>query len=511
MPNYRLTHGSVQDGFQQSRGKIQVFGGGFGNGKTTALVVKSLKLVRDYPGSNGLLARETYPKLNDTLRKEFFKWCPSGWIKKMPTQDDNTCTMHNGTIVNFRYIQQRGRQSVDGGTTSNLLSATYDWIGIDQIEDPGIVFKDFLDLLGRLRGDTTYSPDDEGDTTMPGSGPRWFMCTSNPTANWFFREIVQPYILWRDRGIVTDKLLVDADSKLPILELFESDTYANRANLGDDYIKTLEAAYKGQMRERYLKGKWAAFEGLVHPDFSIEQNCMSREEMVNHLIDCLKRHVKVKVLEGYDFGIAKPSCYMMAFVDDYGRVFVLDGFYEAEFLYEKQVEKIKELRMRYMGALNFKDRINADPAIFRRQVIASKKNTGDTLAKLFKDLGIHMRPATNDILPGIAKINSYINGTMNTPHCVTHTKPGPLLYINSELEWFMDEISSYYWKRNPLGKCIDEPVDDNDHAMNTLKYLLAFLPEASKIVVPQSALPPKWKYWQEMSDEDEALERQATA
>ena len=37
-----------------------------------------------------------------------------------------------------------------------LLSATYDWIGLDQIDDPGITHKDFLDLLGRLRGDTPY-------------------------------------------------------------------------------------------------------------------------------------------------------------------------------------------------------------------------------------------------------------------------------------------------------------------------------------------------------------------
>jgi hypothetical protein len=46
-------------------------GGGFGNGKTTAGVVKALELAKDYPGSNGLIARSTFPKLNDTIRKEF--------------------------------------------------------------------------------------------------------------------------------------------------------------------------------------------------------------------------------------------------------------------------------------------------------------------------------------------------------------------------------------------------------------------------------------------------------
>ena len=42
MPNYRLEEGSAQHAFQQSRAKVQIFGGGFANGKTTGLVIKSL-------------------------------------------------------------------------------------------------------------------------------------------------------------------------------------------------------------------------------------------------------------------------------------------------------------------------------------------------------------------------------------------------------------------------------------------------------------------------------------
>ena len=76
----------------------------------------------------------------------------------MPTQDDNTCYLKNGTIVNFRYISQRGKQNVDGSTTSNLLSATYDWIGIDQIEDPEIVHKDLLGSYGTIAWTGSVSP-----------------------------------------------------------------------------------------------------------------------------------------------------------------------------------------------------------------------------------------------------------------------------------------------------------------------------------------------------------------
>jgi hypothetical protein len=151
---YKIVEGGLHEAFQNSHAKVQLFGGGFGNGKTTAAVMKALKLARDYPGSNGLIARATYPKLNDTIRKEFLNWCPPTWIKSKNLSQDNVVVLQNGTTVNFRYIQQGGKSNES--STSNLLSATYDWIVVDQIEDPEITEKDFLDLLGRLRGQTPY-------------------------------------------------------------------------------------------------------------------------------------------------------------------------------------------------------------------------------------------------------------------------------------------------------------------------------------------------------------------
>ena len=510
MPNYRLQEGSAQHGFQQSRAKVQIFGGGFANGKTTGLVIKSLMLLKAYPGCMGLLGRETYPKLNDTLRKEFFKWCPGYWIKKKPTQEDNSAYLINGSVVHFRYVAQRGKSTnEDGTTTSNLLSATYDWIGLDQIDDPGITHKDFLDLLGRLRGDTPYRVEEgEEDATMPSDGPRWLMMTLNPSQNWAYHELIKPYIDWRDKKIFSNKLLVDSVTHTPIIELCESDTYANKANLKPDFIATLETTYKGQMRERYLLGKWAAFEGLVHPEFDVSRHVIKREVILDHLADCKRRHVKVKSIEGYDFGIVTPTCYMLGFVDDYGRVIVLDGFYHPNFDIMQHGNTIREIRARYAGLLYTHEPIVADPAIFRRIVVAGQSIRSTTIAKILKDSGLNVRPGSSDILSGIAKVNSYIAGTPKTPHLVTEERPGPLFYIAEELPWFLDEVMSYYWKRDNQGKNIDEPVDHNDHAMNTLKYMLSKLPDPSEIKVPEEMLPPSWSFWQEMSIDDYQRSRQ---
>jgi hypothetical protein len=354
-----------------------------------------------------------------------------------------------------------------------------------------------------MRGESVYRPPDEEDSTMPTTGPRWLILTANPSQNWFYKEVVHPYLTWRDKGVLLDKLIVDPESGRPIIDLFEGSTYTNQANLSKDYIRSLEAAYKGQMRERYLLGKWAAFEGLVHPGFEIGKHTLTREQALAHLDRCLYRHVAVQAIEGFDFGLVSPSCYMLGFVDDLGRVVILDGYYIKEFSYDQQPKAIRDLRSRYSDRLRFNSPIHADPAIFRKQVVTGR-TAGESVARLLTGLGLHLRPATADVLPGIAKVNAYLSGTIDTPHILkTESVDGanPLLYIVDDLTWFQDEILSYYWKKNPQGTHVDTPVDNNDHAMDTLKYMLSFLPDPADIVIPKKKVPPGFMFWREF-DED---------
>lgn len=510
MPIYKMRKNSIQWGFNKSRAKMQIFGGGYGNGKTTALALKAIQLGTDYPGCNGLLARSTYPKLNDTLRKEFLAWCPADFIKRRPTQEDNTVYFHNGSVINFRYISQRGKNREDGTSSSNLLSATYDWIGVDQIEDPEISHKDLLDLLGRLRGQTPYRTSGPEDPTLPSSGPRFIMLTANPSPNWFFREIVQPYKLWKKNGIFSEKLIMDEDTRLPIMELFEGSTYTNADNLPKDYIKGLEAMYKGQMRDRFLLGLWAAYEGLVHPSFARDIHYVKRETMLTYLANLKMRHVKTIALECFDFGLTSPSAYLFGFINEVGQVFFIDGYYQPDYDYREQAKEIKRIRAEYGHYIEVKEDVYADPALFKRVVVANRRNTGETVARLFADEGIILQPANNQILPGITKVNAYLNGYAGFTRIGSDMADAPLLYFADELQFIEDEITSYYWKKHTIsGKNLDEPMDINDHAMNALKYGLAHRPMPSAIILPKDELPPAWMYWREQTDEEHEMERYA--
>lgn len=494
MPTYRMESGGIHEKFSKLRTKIQMLGGGFGNGKTAAACVKAIQLSQDYPGSNGLIARETYPKLNDTIRKEFFKWCPASLIRRMPTKDDNTLVMKNGSIINFRYIQQRGKQSVDGQTTSNLLSATYDWVIVDQIEDPGITYKDFLDLLGRLRGSAPYKGN---DPTMPITGPRWLIITCNPTANWVYKKLVKPYHRYLATGLVDEDLIHDLTTLEPLITILEGATYENSRNVGEDFIKMLEATYKGQMKDRFLLGKWAAYEGLVYPEYSNETHVLPHRELLIMLEEARDNKEKFDAVEGFDLGLVSPSCYLLGFTNHTGHLFILDGLYKPTPRIEDAAMAILTIREKYHEVLNFDNPVWCDPAIFRRTVINGNGGNADTVARILSnDYDLVLRPGQNDVTSGVMKVTEYL-AVVEGMHYNLKNEPGPLLMFSDKLTFIDDEFVSYFWDTDTEGERMDKPKDGNDHAMDALKYMLSRLPEASRLFYMQPKLIPEYLKWHE--------------
>lgn len=483
LPEYRIIDGSLQDRFMKLRTKIQFYGGGFGNGKTSGTCVKAIQLMKDYPGSHGAVLRETLPKVTGTTMKEFFKWLPKTWIKSF-NKADRMLTLVNGSTCVFSYLMQQGSGS---DTTSNVLSATFDWALVDQVEDPGIVYKDFTDLLGRLRGSAKYVGD---DPTMPKTGPRWLFLACNPTRNWVYKKLIEPYQRYKATGIVTPDLIYNTNKHELMIEVVEGSTYENKDNIPEDFIETLEMTYTGQMKDRFLNGKWAGYEGLVYPDFDTSRNVIPHSWCVDYY-NSLSSKYNLEILEGFDYGLAVPSCYMLGFVDPYGNIILLDGYYEKEKPPEYIATEITKIRMKY--GIYDKD-ILADPAIFKRTIIENNKTL--SLADImFQDYNIRMIPAQNDILSGIAKVTGYLNVSQHHQNPFTKNYNAPYLYVSDKLEFFETEIGNYYWQKGAKDDYKDLPYDKDDHAMDTLKYMLTYRPNISTLITEkkkQNSIPTTW-------------------
>ena len=507
---YKIYRPSIHEDFENSRKKVQLFGGGFANGKTAAAcALKVLPIARDYPGANILVARSTYPKLNDTIRKEFLKWCPTHWIKSFPRSNNgsNTCELINGTTINFRYIQQQGKST--GESSSNLLSATYDLIVVDQMEDPEIEEKDFKDLLGRLRGNAEYVGD---DPTMPRTGPRWMVLTTNPTRNWIYKCLVQPLHQYQHSLKISDLLLCrrELETHKPILlengkpdlliDLVEGSTYENKDNLGADFIETLESSYTGQMRDRFLLGLWAAYEGLVYNEFDETVHGVTDIQAEQYLLWLENQNYEIKWLSGYDWGMAVPSCFLLSFVDPWGNVIIVDGFYKKEYSLGDQIKEIKQIYSKY--GVGMSEQPWADPAIFRRGA-GGKDIVGRSIADILYDKGqgIMMRRGNNAIGNGIVKVKGYLGITLNHQNPFTKQYGAPHLYYCDRLQFISDEMNNYVWNVNARsGDAEDKPKDGNDHATDTIKYMLSRSPEASKIRPRIVKNTPAHLLWQDAGD-----------
>lgn len=471
MAEFKIIKDSAQLHFLNSRNQIQIMGGGFGNGKTGTICMKILDLAIKYPGSRGVFARSTKPKLEDTVKPEFFKWCPKDWIAKYPTEKHNDVILKNGSSIHFRHVRQEGKGR--GENASNLLSATYDYAAVDQIDDPAFTHKDLLDLMGRLRGSTKYVGD---DTSMPALGPQWLMLTCNPTRNWVFRELVNPLHIFQKTGIVTSKLIYAKDLKKPLVDLFEATTYSNKHNTGESYIRLLESAYKGTMASRFLEGKWGAYEGLVYPEYDTTVNRLNAKEL-NHYVEAVIESGEFAVLEGYDHGIVVPACYLLAIVDRYSNTYVIDGHYAPAPKIDVFVDKIKEIRKKWNVLPS--DPIYADPAIFRKTA-TGKDIVGPTVSELYQEEGILMQRGNNNIESGIAKISSHLSMMKMHYNPVKEEFGAPHLFFSSDLEFIDNEFGDYYWNRNIAGDNVDKPRDTNDHALDTIKYMFSRRPQIGK-------------------------------
>lgn len=463
-PVFRLDEGSEQHKFMMCEAEVAGMTGGVGNGKTAGGCVQALEVASQYRDARILVSRATSRKLEDSTKLELMKWCPKDWIAKLPTDRHNNLVLkETNSRIEFRHTRQEGKGK--GEEQSNLLSATYDFIFVDQMDDPEFTFKDFMDLHGRLRGTAKYIGD---NPRMPRVGPQRFRFTANPTRNWLFREVVGPFFTYQKTGIRTSKLLQHRDNGEVFVQVFNAGTRANIKNTGENFARRMESISRGSHRKRYVDGDWSAYEGLVYPEFDETKHVVEHKLLAEFIKKKLAKN-ELGVCEGYDFGSAVPSAYGLAFYDDDGNILIVDGFYEPNVLVSKQAKDIKRIRAKW-GIIP-SEPIYADPDIFRKKQI-SPDDAAEAIANMFQEQGIQMQPAANAIDTGIEKVSSYLACEDLHQNPVTGNYGAPRLYVSSEMEEWQNEIADYYWNKNTAGINVDKPRDINDHYMDMTKYLL---------------------------------------
>ena len=107
------------------------------------------------------------------------------------------------------------------------------------------------------------------------------------------------------------------------------------------------------------------------------------------------------------------------------------------------------------------------------------------------------KSGNNNINNGIVKVNQYLIPQRLHQNPITGQYEAPYLYVSDKLEFWMNEIADYYWQKSPTGEQVDKPVDKNDHAMDTTKYMLSHRPNVSKLTIPVHRKDVGWRSWGE--------------
>ena len=393
----------TQEKFVLDDSSIVAMFGGLGNGKTFGGCLKAILRILDpaHPPQLGLLARQTYPELRDSTQRTFFEILHL--IGLLPG-------------IHYEYKKQENRCIFNNGhevifrsldDPAKLLSINLGWFYIDQAEE---INEDvYLTLLGRLRAVDK---------------PQGWM-SGNPLGhNWIWRRFINDPI----------------DGH----KIYNAPSDENSDNLPDGYIESLQKNYNDIWVNRYLYGSWDAFEGQIYPDYDDRVHIVPDKQLPREW----SRVIAI------DHGKTNPTAVLWGAIDNDDCLWIYREHYEGGRDVDYHTKIIKA----------YKDEGLDEVYLIDPSTGAGKKDDPETIGNRYRQLGVPVGGAWNDVQGGIDKVTEYLkkNKLKIMRSCVNTQR----------------EIINYQWQQ-PSSAKIDmnqpeKPLKKDDHAMDSMRYMVAY-------------------------------------
>jgi phage terminase large subunit len=424
-----------QEDFHSDGHKFKMFAGGFGSAKTSTCAAEMIKLVLDTPNGTSLIGAATLPQLEQTSKKDFLSMIHKKLIAKESVQK-NYIDLVNGHRVLFRPLDDEGK--------ARSLNLCFVWI-----EEASEVNFDYItQLQTRLRNHAT------DHHTM--------LLSTNPDLG----HVRSEFLLKADKvyGAEDQPLYIADEDKNENISVHLASTRKN-THLPQDYYASTAAGKPKWWVARYLEASFSYAEGAVYQDAS------------DHFVTPFEIEENIRkdgwlVYGGGDFGIRDYTVLLLAAVDPKdGVVYIYDEYYQNERTVPQHAHEMNQmLEIIPRGGLM---KLSGDPSGKRRNI-----NDHQSLFDHYREYGIYFHEGNNRIEPGIAKVQSYFAlGKLKIfTSCVNTIK----------------EIISYKYKPLELdsSKNVDEkPIDKDNHAMDSLRYLVNSLPDDPDQLRNKSHIP----------------------
>lgn len=240
---------------------------------------------------------------------------------------------------------------------------------------------------------------------------------------------------------------------------------------GIEYIQGVLSGLTGVRLARYKFGIWAAAEGIVYEEtwdraHNIVQPFTIPRDWPRYL--------------AIDFGYSNPFVCLWAALDPDGRIYIYRQIYRTKRIVEDHCQDIAiasgwfHLLPKDHAQYKPRPADNADP--LPREVIAD--HDAEDRATFERHLHMMVTPAKKTVSDGIQQVSSRLR-------LAGDGKPRLMIFRNSLVErdterarlkqpvCLEDEPEVYVWARNADGTSKEEPVKENDHGLDALRYLVA--------------------------------------
>lgn len=239
--------------FHQSTARHRLMIGGFGSGKTLALLMEAVLTCLMVPSCNVLILRTTSPDIQKTVINKFLntKIVPRN-VYKSYNKNEKIAYFHNGSQLHFGYCQHED-------DINQFLSTEYAFVGLEEAGE--FSFRVFEALIGRLRTSSEVR-DLNGNPVLPSIG-----LTTNPFGNGY-AWIKQLF------GCRNDGAQAMGTALKGMKEYDPQEYFYNRSKVEDNpytytpaYVKTLEGM-TGTMRAHAREGDLETVGGQMYPQFN---------------------------------------------------------------------------------------------------------------------------------------------------------------------------------------------------------------------------------------------------
>jgi hypothetical protein len=434
--------------------KYRFFGGGFGNGKTSAGCAEAFALALEYPGCHGLVCRATRPELEATTMETWWHGGGGDPESDWPGVPQEAVRSHNKAKHRIELINGSIIHYWPLDDPKKLTNLNLGWFLIDQAEET--TEEMFMMLCGRLR---------------QLNSPRKGLILFNPNGHdWIWKRTV--FL----KEVYSDHVLVHAKT-------------SDNPNLPSDYIAQFKN-YPEAWKKRFFDGSFDVFTGQIWPEYDPEL----------HEINPVPLETWWETAEGIDHGRRNPTAVVWgAFFSRFGHnyCFVVEEHYQAGWKVSKHAAAILETR-RELG-------ISPQWTVIDASASQKDPNTERSVIDEYWDCGVSVVPSDRHRIARIARVAEWLTPDEEVPHPITGElrKGGwPRLYFFKNCRNLIEHVPQYKWKPQPPTATVDgpeEPLKKDDHDVDALGYMLMMRPEpgSKPMSYAEDNDPRSRRYWEQ--------------